>query len=151
MSQSLKEELKMKKFRNHHQEVALNIIYTSGWIQSRHLAILKEFGISAQQYNVLRILRGSSPQPLSLGELKSRMLDRMSDTSRIVDRLATSGLVKRTTDRTDRRISAIAITEKGQRIISALDEKEIEIDEITGNLDKEEALLLSRLLDKIRS
>jgi len=151
MSQSLKDELKTKKFRNHHQEVALNILYTSGWIHSRLLPILKTYGLSAQQYNVLRILRGSTPHTLSLGELKSRMLDRMSDTSRIVDRLVKSGYVRRSTDRTDRRVSPIGITEKGMKLIEALDEKDHELDAITGNLNKEEALLLSRLLDKIRS
>jgi DNA-binding MarR family transcriptional regulator len=151
MSPLIKEELKQSNFRNPHQQVQVNIIYTSGWIQSEHMQIFKQYGLSHQQYNVLRILKGSYPEALSLGSIKSRMLDRMSDTSRVVERLRKTGLLKRNVAANDRRVARIIITEKGLKLLDEMKSKEAEMDKMTGNLSNEEAELLSSLLDKIRS
>jgi DNA-binding MarR family transcriptional regulator len=150
MGKKIHEEIQQKSFRNHHQEVQLNIIFTATWLQSKHAEIFKKHGLSAQQYNVLRILRGSHPEELSLGSIKSRMVDRMSDTSRIVDRLHKTGLVKRVTDLSDRRVAKIAITEKGLKLLSDMDKEEIALDGITENISFEDASILSELLNKLR-
>lgn len=150
MGKKIHEEIQQKAFRNHQQEVQLNIIFTSAWLQSKHAAIFKKYSLSSQQYNVLRILRGALPEEVSLGTIKSRMVDRMSDTSRIVERLHKTGLIKRTTDQTDRRISKITISEKGLMLLSEVDKEESTLDSLTSNLTNEEATTLSNLLNKMR-
>jgi DNA-binding MarR family transcriptional regulator len=106
--------------------------------------------ITPQQFNILRILRGSHPEPLSTLQIRERMLDKMSDTSRIVDRLIVKGLVKKGTCKEDRRLVDIIITDKGKKLLEKLDERQDEMDGIIGNLSKKEAAILSDLLDKIR-
>ena len=106
--------------------------------------------ITPQQFNILRILRGSHPQPLSTLQIRERMLDKMSDTSRIVDRLIAKGLVKKGICKTDRRLVDVMITEKGKKMLERLDERQDELDNIMGNLSEKEAATLSELLDKIR-
>ncbi|HRO71451.1 MAG TPA: MarR family transcriptional regulator, partial [Chitinophagaceae bacterium] len=103
-----------------------------------------------QQFNILRILRGSHPQPLSTLQIRERMLDKMSDTSRIVDRLITKGLVKKAICKTDRRLVDVLITEKGRKMLERLDLRPDEMDNIVGNLSEKEATTLSELLDKLR-
>src|ERR1044071_587515 len=99
----IEKEIRQEKFRSAKQKAMLNIIFTSGWINEKIKNALAPEDITPQQYNILRILRGSSPQPLSTLQIRERMLDRMSDTSRIVDRLVAKGLVKKTICAKDRR------------------------------------------------
>jgi len=150
MSKTIHEEIEQQKFRNHHQMVQLNILFTAGWIQNKHLQILKKYGLSHQQYNVLRILKGSFPKTLNLGQIKAKMLDRMSDTSRVVNRLFAVGLLTRTTDNKDRRVLKIKISEKGLGLLKEMEKEEINLDSITGQITAEEAIQLSQLLDKVR-
>jgi len=107
--------------------------------------------ITAQQFNILRILRGSFPTPFSTLQIRDRMLEKMSDTSRLVDRLIAKGLVKKITKTTDRRLVDILITEKGKRLLSRIDTQQTEMDAILNNLTEKEAEQLSELLDKMRS
>lgn len=151
MGKSIKEEIQQKQFRNVHQMVQLNIVFTSGWLQNKHLNILKPYGLSHQQYNVLRILKGSYPETLNLGQVKAKMLDRMSDTSRIVDRLVKSGLVSRSIDSKDRRIAKIKITDKGIKLLKEMAKEELNLDNLAGHLSEDEAFHLSELLDKLRT
>ncbi|MFN8153219.1 MAG: MarR family transcriptional regulator [Bacteroidia bacterium] len=151
MHQPLQEAIHQRKFRNIHQEVQINIIYTSSWIVDIHQKIFKKYGLSSQQYNVLRILRGALPEALSLGLIKSRMLDRMSDTSRIVERLRKSGLIKRTTNSSDRRVAKITISEKGLALLSEMESEEKNMDKVSHALTDEEIAMLNQLLNKMRS
>lgn len=151
MHQSINEVIQQRKFRNIHQEVQVNLIYTSGWVMDHHQKIFKKFGLSNQQYNVLRILRGSLPDALSLGQIKGRMLDRMSDTSRIVERLRKSGLIKRSTNTTDRRVAKITIAEKGLALLEEMASEEGNLDIASKGLSEEEARQLNELLNKLRS
>jgi DNA-binding MarR family transcriptional regulator len=112
--------------------------------------VVAEEGITHQQYNILRILRGSFPAPLSTLQIRERMLDKMSDTSRIVDRLIVKGLAKKGTCRTDRRLVDVIITEKGKKLLDKLDSRQQEMEEIFGNLSEKEASELNNLLNKIR-
>lgn len=145
------QDILQAKFRNEHQKATINLIYTYGWVTERTKEIISGEEVTPQQFNILRILRGSHPQPLSTLQIRERMLDKMSDTSRIVDRLVVKGLVKKGTSKVDRRLVDITITDKGRRLLEKLDARQDELDNIIGNLTKKEASVLSELLDKIRS
>lgn len=145
------QDILQSKFRNEHQKAGVNLLYTYGWLMERTKEIFSSEDITPQQFNILRILRGSFPQPLSTLQIRERMLDKMSDTSRIVDRLITKGLVKKGTCKTDRRLVDVIITDKGKKMLERLDKRQDELDNIIGNLSEKEAAILSELLDKIRS
>ena len=143
-------DIHQTKFRNEHQKAGLNLLYTYGWVMERTKEIFATEDITPQQFNILRILRGSHPQPLSTLQIRERMLDKMSDTSRIVDRLIAKGLVKKGTCKSDRRLVDVMITDKGRKMLERLDQREDELDNIIGNLTEKEAVVLSDLLDKLR-
>ena len=113
---SLENEINQRKFRNEFQKSAINIIYTNNWMAEKMNKLFDEWDITAQQFNILRILRGAG-QPLSTLQIRQRMLDRMSDTSRIVDRLVKKGLVKKSTCKLDRRLVDVIITDKGKKLL----------------------------------
>ncbi|MBL0273971.1 MAG: MarR family transcriptional regulator [Chitinophagaceae bacterium] len=143
-------DIQQVKFRNLHQKAAINLIYTLSWMREKTNAIFDAEEITPQQFNILRILRGSFPQPLSTLQIRERMLEKMSDTSRIVDRLIAKGLVKKLTCKNDRRLVDVIITDKGKKLLERLDTRQDEIDGVLGNLSEKDANILSDLLDKIR-
>lgn len=143
-------DIRQAKFRNEHQKAVVNILFTYGWLTEKTKEVFATEDITPQQFNILRILRGSHPEPLSTLKIRERMLDKMSDTSRIVDRLIAKGLVKKAICKTDRRLVDVMISDKGKKMLERLDERQDEMDGIIGNLSKKEASQLSDLLDKIR-
>lgn len=145
----IEKDIQQYQFRNDFQRAEVNIIFTCNWLNERIKQILDEADITQQQYNILRILRGSK-QPLSTLQIRDRMLDKMSDTSRIVDRLIKKGLVDKTICATDKRLVDINISEKGLGLLQQLDIRNSDIDNLLQNLTQEEAIQLSGLLDKIR-
>ncbi len=144
------QDIRQSKFRNEHQKAGINMIYTYGWIMERQKEVFATEDITPQQFNILRILRGSHPEPLSTLQIRERMLDKMSDTSRIVDRLIAKGLVKKGICKTDRRLVDVIISDKGKKLLERMDRLQDDLDNITGNLSRKEAAMLSLLLDKIR-
>jgi DNA-binding MarR family transcriptional regulator len=146
----IEKDIQQTKFRNAHQKAAINLIYTLSWMRDKTRCIFDAEDITSQQFNILRILRGSYPQPLSTLQIRERMLEKMSDTSRIVDRLISKGLVKKVTCKTDRRLVDVIITDKGKKLLERLDEKQDLIDGVLGNLSEKDANILSDLLDQIR-
>ncbi len=150
MIMGIENDIQQSRFRNAHQKAAINLIYTLGWIKDRTKCIFEAEDITSQQFNILRILRGSFPQPLSTLQIRERMLEKMSDTSRIVDRLIAKGLVKKVTCKSDRRLVDVIITDKGKKLLERLDAKQDEIDAVLSNLSEKDANILSDLLDKIR-
>ena len=92
ITMGIDKDIQQVKFRNPHQKAAINLIYTLGWMRDKTKSIFDAEDITPQQFNILRILRGSFPRPLSTLQIRERMLEKMSDTSRIVDRLITKGL-----------------------------------------------------------
>jgi DNA-binding MarR family transcriptional regulator len=146
----IEEDIKQSKFRSPLQKASVNLIYTLSWMMERTKAILDAEDITLQQFNILRILRGSLPKPLSTLQIRERMLEKMSDTSRIVDRMIVKGLVKKIISKNDRRLVDILITDKGKKILARLDLRQDELDAVLGNLSEKEAATLSNLLDKIR-
>ncbi|MBL7763206.1 MAG: MarR family transcriptional regulator [Chitinophagaceae bacterium] len=138
-------------FQNEYHRALVNILFTYGWVMEQIKNLLEPFDITPQQFNILRILRGSYPNPLSTLQLRERLLDKMSDTSRIVDRLITKSLVKKTISSKDRRLVDITISDKGRKLLQKIDLRQNEIDGILSNMTESEAETLSKLLDKIRN
>lgn len=147
---ALEQEINQRKFRNEFQKSAINIIYTYNWLTEKISKILDGAEITSQQFNILRILRGAG-KPLSTLQIRQRMLDKMSDTSRIVDRLVLKGLAKKNTCKTDRRLVDVTITEKGKRLLEKIDVYSTQMDGIMMNLTEAEAKTLNQLLDKLRN
>lgn len=147
---TLEKEINQRKFRNEHQKSAINIIYTYNWLTEKINKIFDEWGVTSQQFNILRILRGAG-KPLSTLQIRQRMLDKMSDTSRIVDRLVKKGLVKKSTCKTDRRLVDVIITEKGKKLLEKIDAYDDQMDRLLMNLSEAEAKTLNELLDKVRN
>ena len=149
MTMKIEDEIKQQKFKNPHQKAVINLLYTTNWMQSRQQDIFKPFNITAQQFNILRILRGQHPNSTSATEIKSRMLDKNSDVSRLLDRLLSKNIITKKTSPSDKRAADINLTEEGLELLRALDKKQHQIDNIL-TLTEEEAILLSDLLDKGR-
>ena len=147
---SIDRDIRQNKFRNEYQRASVNIAYTYCWLMERVKSFLLPVDITMQQFNILRILRGSHPKPLSTLQIRERMIDKMSDTSRIVDRLIAKGLVRKAVSGKDRRLVDVVITVKGRNLLKKLDLREDELDGILKNISKEEAANLSKILDKIR-
>ena len=141
--------MQQTSFRNENQKVMTNVIYTSNWFQERVKKILEHEDITPQQYNILRILRNSKT-PLSTLQIRERMLDKMSDTSRIVDRLVLKNLVDKKISATDKRLVDITLNDAGNALLERLDLQNEQIDNLTGSLSEDEAKTLNLLLEKIR-
>lgn len=147
----LEEAIQQKApFRNARHKAAVNLIFTHNWVISKHKEMFKPFDITAQQYNVLRILRGVHPEPISTSAIRERMLDKMSDVSRIIDRLQLKKLVDRSVCKDDKRLVDVVITPEGLDLLKSIDAHSDEIDSLIVNLTEEEAARLSELLDKLR-
>lgn len=138
-------------FRNEWQKAVVNIIYTNNWIQDHHKTMFKPYGITPQQFNVLRILRGQHPNPISTSSIRERMLDKMSDVSRIVDRLVKKKLVIRKTCKSDKRLVDVIINQAGMDLLKELDARIIQLDGTLLGISEAEAKQLNELLDKLRS
>jgi DNA-binding MarR family transcriptional regulator len=146
---SIEKDIKQSSFRSEYQKAMVNLIFTYNWTteQVKHLFDGEE--LTMQQFNILRILRGSNA-PLSTLQIRGRMLDRMSDTSRIVDRLILKGLAKKQPCRSDKRLVDITITIKGLNVLQKLDLHEDKMENVLKALTEEEAITFNKLLDKIR-
>lgn len=147
----IEQDIQQTRFRNAHQKAAVNLLYTGGWLRDQMKVIFDREDVTSQQFNILRILRGSFPNPLSTLQIRERMLEKMSDTSRLVDRLLAKGLVKKIVCKTDRRLVDILITDKGKKLLQRLDQHEADMDAILSGLTDKEATQLSDLLDKLRN
>ena len=147
----IEKDIQQPSFTSHQQKALINLLYTYGWVMERIKKTLDQDDITPQQFNILRILRGSHPQPLSTLQIRERMLDRMSDTSRIVDRLVAKELVKKGTCTKDKRLVDVVITEKGQKLLRKIDKQYDYVPEIMKGLTENEAAQLSDLLDKLRT
>ncbi len=145
----IEKDIQQQHFRNEYQKASVNIIYSANWLNEKIKTMLDPDDITPQQYNILRILRGSQ-HPLSTLQIRSRMLDKMSDTSRIVERLLKKGLVEKKVCSADKRLVDVSISKKGLSLLDKLDKKNAEIDELMCNLTDAEAATLNKLLDKLR-
>ena len=147
----IEEEIKQKKFKDDYQKLVVNLLYTSNWMNAQFELLFKNSGITLQQYNVLRILRGQYPKPSSIKLIKERMLDRMSDASRIVDKLVLKKLVIRNQCPNDRRSVDVVISEDALNLLQTMDVLDEKAKEILKSLSKTEIIVLNDLLDKLRN
>jgi DNA-binding MarR family transcriptional regulator len=147
---SIENDISQRIFRSEYQKAMVNLIFTYNWTTAQLKNIFDQENLTMQQFNILRILRGSE-KPLSTLQIRERMLDKMSDTSRIVDRLIIKGLVKKNTCKADKRLVDIIITNKGKEVLSQLDKHEDAMENIIHSLTDEEAKMLNTLLDKMRT
>ena len=149
---SLEQDIKQEKFADEHEKAAINVLFTASWLHHKNSCRLKTHDITPEQYNVLRILRGSYPNALMLSDVTSRMVDKSSNATRLVEKLRQKGLLKRDICESNRRQVDIVITEKGLELLKQIDK------EATSSwleslriISKNEATELSRILDKLRS
>lgn len=147
---SIEKDISQRKFKTEYQKAMINLIFTHNWMMERMKLFFEQADLTPQQFNILRILRGAG-QPLSTLQIRQRMLDKMSDTSRIVDRLIKKGLVKKVVCKSDRRLVDVSITEKGLKLLEKLDDAQDDLDGILQNLNDTDAKQLNKLLDKIRN
>lgn len=147
----IEKDIHQNKFVSGKQKAMLNLLYSYGWVMEQIKSFLAPEDITPQQYNILRILRGASPDPLSTLQIRERMLDKMSDTSRIVDRLVSKELAQKVTCPKDKRLVDVTITEKGHKLLKKLDAQSEHVQHIMDRLSEKEANQLSDLLDKMRN
>ncbi|HEY4654734.1 MAG TPA: MarR family transcriptional regulator [Cyclobacteriaceae bacterium] len=148
---SLEQDIQQKTFRSEYHKALLNVIYTHNVIINDINGFFKHYDITRQQYNVLRILRGQSPEPATVQLIRDRMLDKMSDASRIVERLRVKELVDRTLSTEDKRTVRITITDKGIGLLELMETCIEDLEKGIRNLTEGEAQQLNELLDKIRN
>lgn len=146
----IEQDIQQPNFRNEFQKMGINLLFTANWLNEQINKMLAEQGITQQQYNILRILRGSAT-PLSTLKIRERMLDKMSDTSRIVDRLIAKELVMKSTCEKDKRLVDITLSPKGLNLIDHLDQFNDRIDALLKGINESEANTMNQILDKIRT
>lgn len=146
---SIEKDINQRLFKSEHQRALVNLIFTYNWTTAQLKTLFGRQGLTMQQFNILRILRGSE-KPISTLQIRERMLDKMSDTSRIVDRLVIKKLAKKVICKTDKRLVDVSITEKGKTLLHHIDLEENQIESIIQSLSATEAKTLNKLLDKMR-
>lgn len=147
---SIEKAINQRKFHNPVQKVVINIGYTQSYINSVIHHTLKPYTLSPEQYNVLRILRGVSPNAISTKVITERMINKMSNASRLVEKLRIKKLVSRQISKEDKRLVDVVITAKGLKLLDTIDEVINNMENIFGHMDVEELNTLNNLLDKLR-
>ena len=146
----IEEEIQQKEFRNEYQKISINLVYTANWLTDKQRKFFDRYDITTKQYNVLRILKGQYPERISTSEIRERMLDKSSDTSRIVDRLTAQNLVTKQACPSDKRLVDVGISEKGLKLLEIIDANIQGLDHLISTITLVEAKDLNILLDKIR-
>ncbi|MEA5459775.1 MarR family transcriptional regulator [Arcicella sp. LKC2W] len=148
---SIEKDIQQNSFKSTYSKAVINIFYTNNWLTSLQMEIFKPFDLTPQQYNVLRILRGQYPEPITVIAIIERMLDKMSNASRLVDKLLAKELVIRKICPNDRRAVDVIITQKGLDLLAELDVLQQKWEQQLHGLSECEANQLSFLLDKLRN
>lgn len=148
----IEDEIQQKEFQSEYHKLTINLLFTASWLKAAHAEALKPYNISLQQFNILRILRGRYPETATVKILTSKMIDKMSNASRLVEKLQKKGLIERKTDKADRRQVNIIITEQGLALVQAASDSIAQsVDHQLKSLSCEQAKTLNRLLDELRS
>lgn len=142
-------EVRQRKFRNEYHKATVNLIVTTNWLNEKLRTFFSSYSLTPQQFNILRILRGSG-EALSTLQIRERMIDKMSDASRIVDRLVSKGLALKSVNRYDRRLVDVVISEKGLHLLEQIDSRMNDLDNLICKLTQQQAAQLNYMLDKIR-
>ena len=148
----IEQEIQQTVFESEYQKVNFNLLFTASWLNQKSAKVLKPFHISWQQFNILRILRGMGDKPATIKTLTERMIDKMSNASRLVEKLKQKGFVERRSCPSDRRQVDIMITKEGLLILEkASHAMKEELNNISDNFSEKEAKDLNELLDRMRS
>lgn len=147
---SLEDDIRQEKFNSEYDKMMVNILYTGSWLYNRDASRFKPYDITPEQYNVLRILRGSHPGPMMLADITSRMLNKSSNATRLVEKLRQKSLVRREICEDNRRQVDISITDKGLAVLKKIDGEAAEWIGALKRITKAEAAELNRILDKLR-
>jgi DNA-binding MarR family transcriptional regulator len=147
---TIEKDIKQKVFKNNYQKVAVNLMFTNGWVAHHYTSILKPHNLSEQQYNVLRILNDCQPHGVTINYITERMLDKMSNTSRLVDKLIDKGLVIKIKSKFDRRAVDVKMTDTGLIIFNEIYELVNTWENSFWNITEEDLSALNNLLDKMR-
>lgn len=148
----LEQEIKQKKFNSEYHKLVLNLLYTFQWLENPIKSIVSKHKLTIPQYNILRILKGSSPKPLSPQDIKTVMIHKKSDLTRMLDRLVAKDLIDRKICPSNRRKMDITITTEGIQLLEKLNPlvKAATEDKIAKNLSEKEAATANELIDRLR-
>jgi DNA-binding MarR family transcriptional regulator len=146
----IEDAIQQKEFKNPFNKAVVNLLFTHSYLVTAQNSMLKPHDLSPEQYNVLRILRGQNGVPTTVSSIQDRMLNKMSNASRLVEKLKTKDLVRRDECPTDRRQVDILITEKGLQLLAVLEKQVDESHKSFLHLSEEEVTQLNDLLDKLR-
>lgn len=150
---TLKDEIKQRKpFKSLYEEAALNIVRTNAMLNDAFDKSVRPYGITATQYNVLRILRGAGEGGLSRNDVRDRLLTRMPDATRLLDRMEAAGLISRVRGEADRRLVTTHLTKKGRQVVDDLDPVVARLHKATlGHLTEKQLSTLNTLLTLARN
>lgn len=146
----IEDEIHQKQFKDDYRRLLANLLFTNNWLNQQLIPFFKELGLTLQQHNVLAIVRGQHPEPVCFGDIQNRMVDRNSNVTRLIDKLIEKGYVTREICAANRRMIEVRITEKGLQKLEEVDAKFPELFARLHNLTKDEAILVSNMLDKLR-
>ena len=146
----LEDEIHVKQFRNPRQKLHINLMYTYNWMVARMQKVFRAYGVTIQQYNILRILRGQYPNPSTIQLLKSRMLDKQPDASRLIDRLTAKGLVTRKVSKEDRRKMDVVISDEGLTLLERMEADVMTFETYFDEITTDEVVMMNDCLDRIR-
>jgi DNA-binding MarR family transcriptional regulator len=146
----LEEVLKTERFESNQQKAMLNVMYTAWWAKTGISAILKPYGFTSEQFNVMRILKGKHPQAMCVKDIASRMIEKSSNVPRIIDRMIIKGTAVRSQSDEDRRETLVSLTEAGLHQLEKASAALVEFNQALG-LSDEEAELLNSLLERFRA
>ncbi len=146
----LEETIQSSKFVSEKQKAAINVLYTGYWLRSGYSTNLKKEDLTLEQYNVLRILKGKHPDQMCVKDIAGRTIEKSSNVPRILDRLVTKKLAKRTPSKEDKRETLVSLTERGLTILERANVLTWEITDGIKSLTEEESKQLNELLEKMR-
>ena len=146
----LEKEIKQKiPFQNEKSRAFVNVLFTAGWLTERLKLHFKPYGITPKQYNILRILNGAQ-EPISTSQIRLRMLDKMSDVTRLIDRMVLKGWITKDVNMLDRRLVDILISKPGRKILKEIELADPTMNDTLSNISEDECAQLNDLLDKLR-
>ncbi|MEM7103014.1 MAG: MarR family transcriptional regulator [Bacteroidota bacterium] len=139
------------EFRSEWHKLRVNLLYSAAWLSKGTHDVLKPFGLTPKQFNVLGILNGHTDElPLTVLEIRNLMLDKMSDASRLIDRMHNKGIIRKFPCTKDKRATRVVLTDEGQKLLKTITKDESRFDQLVNTLSSKEAQLLNSLLDKMR-
>ncbi len=147
----LEEAIKSTRFSSMQEKAAINLLHTAYWLKSNYSAQLKSEGLTLEQFNVLRILKGKHPERMNVKDICGRMVEKSSNVPRIIDRLVKKSLVKRATSKEDKRETLISLTDSGIAQLLRANELVAEVNNGMLGLNDDEARMLNELLEKLRA